>query len=162
MIFLISLVFFLFALFLIRSFFKRKSLFKFIFALFFALIGSGLLWLQIGLSAYSSFTRQELIARATTEPAGTGGAQDAALVLTVKWVKSGKVAGEDQFLLKGNQWMLEGNILKWSAKLNLLGLHTLQKVGRVRGRYLIAQDEMRLPATVYDINGGTDRLWLLL
>jgi len=45
--------------------------------------------------------------------------------------------------LRGQQWAVEGHILKWDDWLNLLGLQTMYKLTRVRGRYLRAEDEYR-------------------
>ena len=49
--------------------------------------------------------------------------------------------------LRGQQWAIEGHILKWNDWLNFIGLHTMYKLTRVRGRYLRAEDESRTPAT---------------
>ena len=53
-------------------------------------------------------------------------------------------------------------ILKWSPKINIIGVHTLHKITRLRGRYLTVEKELHMPSSVYEINFGTDSLWLLL
>lgn len=138
---------------------KKNPLLNFLFIIITLLIGISLFWFYLNLRAYSRFSRQELAAQATCKNVG-GDIYD--MSLKIKWIKNGKEANEDEFLLKGNQWCLEGNILKWSPKMNLLGLHTMHKVTRIRGRYLAVQKELRMPQTVYEINSGEDLLWRLL
>lgn len=138
---------------------RPKSLIKFVFTLVFFLVGISLFWIYFNLRAYASFNRQELVAVAVCKVAPD---KIYDMVLEIKWIKNKKVVKQEKFYLKGNQWMVEGNILKWSPKVNLLGLHTLHKIIRLRGRYLTVEKELRLPASVYEINFGTDALWLLL
>ena len=54
-----------------------------------------------------------------------------------------------QFLIKGDQWTVEGDILKWDNWLNFLGLHTQYRLSRLRGRYLSAADEASRKPTVH-------------
>lgn len=55
------------------------------------------------------------------------------------------------FLIKGDQWLLEGDILKWDNWLNFLGLQTRYRFTRIRGRYLSTEDEMQKEKTVYSL-----------
>jgi hypothetical protein len=61
-----------------------------------------------------------------------------------------------RYLLRGQQWTVEGHILKWDDWLNFLGLRTMYKLTRVRGRYLRAEDEMNKPTTVYSLVPNED------
>jgi hypothetical protein len=54
-------------------------------------------------------------------------------------------------LVKGDQWMLEGDILKWDAWLNFLGLHTRYRLTRFRGRFIKAKDERSRPASIFSL-----------
>jgi hypothetical protein len=56
-----------------------------------------------------------------------------------------------RYELRGQQWSVEGHILTWDPWLNFLGLKTMYKLTRVRGRYLRADEEMSKPATVYSL-----------
>jgi hypothetical protein len=66
------------------------------------------------------------------------------------------VASIGRYRLRGQQWTIEGHILKWDDWLNFLGLRTMYKLTRVRGRYLRAADEMNEPATVYSLVANED------
>ena len=68
-----------------------------------------------------------------------------------------------QFLIKGDQWMLEGDILKWNNWLNFLGLHTRYRLTRLRGRYIQAEDEKNESRTIYPLVENEDHpLWRYL
>lgn len=138
---------------------KQTSFLKFLFIAIILLISISLFLFYLNLRSYSRFNLQELTAKATCKKVSSD-IYD--MSLKIKWIKNNRVSGEDEFLLKGNQWMVEGNILKWSPKLNLLGLHTMHKITRIRGRYLTVQKEIQMPQTVYEINSGEDLLWRLL
>ena len=56
-----------------------------------------------------------------------------------------------RFLVKGDQWMLEGDILKWDNWLNFIGLHTRYRLTRLRGRYTATEDEISQPQTIYSL-----------
>ena len=46
--------------------------------------------------------------------------------------------------------------------MNYLGFQTSFKVTRLEGRYLTAADQRTQPIAAYDLNGGTDAVWLAL
>ena len=61
-----------------------------------------------------------------------------------------------RFDIAGDQWVLEGDILKWRSWLNFLGLHTRYRLTRLRSRYFQASDEMTKPSTVHPLVEGED------
>ena len=65
--------------------------------------------------------------------------------------------------VKGDQWMLEGDILKWKSWLNFLGFHTRYRLTRLRGRYVSSAEEVHRPQTVYSlVEYEDDPLWRYL
>lgn len=56
-----------------------------------------------------------------------------------------------QFEVGGDQWMLEGDILKWDKWINFLGFHTRYRLTRLRGRYIRTSDEQTKPAEIYSL-----------
>ena len=56
-----------------------------------------------------------------------------------------------QFLITGDQWMLEGDIIKWDNWLNFLGLHTRYRLTRLRGRYIQTEAEKQKSRTIYPL-----------
>ena len=64
--------------------------------------------------------------------------------------------------MNGDQWTVGGDILKWHHWVNLVGFQNCHKLTRISSRYLKAQAELEQPRSAYDLNGGTDSLWMWL
>jgi hypothetical protein len=65
--------------------------------------------------------------------------------------------------IKGDQWMIEGDIIKWSNWLNFLGMHTRYRLTRLRGRYLNISAEIHQPHTIHSLVEQEDNpLWRYL
>ena len=109
------------------------------------------------LQSYTAFTRRELAATVRCTP--VRGTEDV-MILNLATIKSPETAFIRRYRLRGQQWSIEGNILKWDDWLNFIGLHTMYKLTRVRGRYLRTEDEINKPATVYSLVADEeDRRW---
>jgi hypothetical protein len=68
-----------------------------------------------------------------------------------------------RFDVAGDQWVLEGDILKWRSWLNFLGLHTRYRLTRLRSRYLRTSEEMTKPSTIHSLVENEDNpLWKYL
>lgn len=68
-----------------------------------------------------------------------------------------------QFLIRGDQWMLEGDILKWDNWMNFFGWKTRYRLTRIRGRYIHTEDEIKQPPTIYSlVEREDDPLWKFL
>lgn len=55
------------------------------------------------------------------------------------------------FFIRGDQWMIEGDILKWDSWLNFLGLRTRYRLTRLRGHYLSTEEEISRSHTIYSL-----------
>lgn len=66
------------------------------------------------------------------------------------------------FRIAGDQWLLEGKILKWSRWLNLLGVPTMYKLTQIRGRYLNIKDELSKGSSVHILAQDPDSIADLL
>ena len=65
--------------------------------------------------------------------------------------------------INGDQWMIEGDILKWNHWLNFLGLHTRYRLTRLRSRYINTEAEMRQPHTIHSLVPAEEHpLWRYL
>ena len=111
------------------------------------------------LNSYTAFTSEQLAATVKVEKKH-GQLYD--MVVTLRQAKKGSLQGEETYLLKGNQWMVDGDILKWKPALNVMGLKTLYKITRVSGRSVYAQQQVQAGQTMYTVNGGTDWFWFFL
>jgi hypothetical protein len=111
-------------------------------------VSSAMLFLGAFIQSYAAFTHRDLAATIHCTP--VPGTKDA-MILELVTRESPTAASISRYHLRGQQWTVEGHVLKWDDWLNFLGLRTMYKLTRVRGRYLRADDEMSKPATVYSL-----------
>lgn len=118
-----------------------------------------LLFMGFFFRAYQAFTYEKPVARVVTQAGGEG--ERHALTLTQFGAGGGETVR--QYPIRGDQWMLEGDILKWPAWLNFLGKHTRFRLTRLRGRYVQTADELSKDATVYPLVRDEDHpVWRYL
>lgn len=99
--------------------------------------------------AYHAFTIEEPVAEVFTQ------SLDAAL--------NSKMSLPRYLFIKGDQWMIEGDFLKWKSCLNFFGLHTSYRLTRIGGRHLSTEAEVNQPHTVYSfVEPEDDLLWRYL
>ncbi len=107
--------------------------------------------------SYTTFTHRDRIARVYCTPAPGANGEMVFRLVTVDSPAGGRLR---QFKLFGQQWAIEGHILKWKDWLNFLGLRTMYKLTRVRGRYLRAEDETAGPVSAHSlISNQEDPKW---
>jgi hypothetical protein len=149
---IIALLFFI--LNLIGRVFQRKgigliqSAFIFALILIWIVFSAAGLFLTSFIQPYRSFTDKELVAVVRCKPLDD---KTNTMQMGLRLVKDGKTEKEETFMLKGDQWAIEGDILRWDDRLNLLGLHAMYRLTRVRGRYIDAQNEIQNTPTVYSL-----------
>jgi hypothetical protein len=109
--------------------------------------------------AYRAFTWEEPVAKIIIEHPDKGVASSITII-------QDEQKGEPRirrFDVAGDQWVLEGDILKWRSWLNFLGLHTRYRLTRLRSRYLLTSDEMTKPSTIHPLVEDEDNpLWKYL
>jgi hypothetical protein len=108
------------------------------------------------LHSYHTFTQEIPVAEIHVRPIK----KTNAAVITL----SSFQAPQARFLIvKGDHWMLEGDILTWDPWLNLLGLQTRYRLTRIRGRYVDVAREIIEPATAFTLTTREDHpLWRYL
>jgi hypothetical protein len=119
----------------------------------FTLLFVAIISVAIFLKMYEVFDREKLVAEVTFENINSDN-----MGLVIKFDKRKK--RDQEFILRGDQWMVGGEILRWKKPLYFLGLNSLHKLTRVSGRYLDVGKEQF--ASHREISGGTDRFWLFL
>ncbi|NOR54213.1 MAG: hypothetical protein GQ536_09025, partial [Candidatus Aminicenantes bacterium] len=97
--------------------------------------------------AYQAFTYEQLVAEVITQESKEPNTS----LVTLLQYSSDVPQSSHEFLIKGDQWMLEGDILKWDNWLNFLGLHTRYRLTRLRGRYIQAEDEKKKETTLFSL-----------
>ncbi|HEY3991849.1 MAG TPA: hypothetical protein VGM01_03110 [Ktedonobacteraceae bacterium] len=70
--------------------------------------------------------------------------------------QNGHTASDQTYLVLGNEWMVQGDIIKFPDWLNVVGLHTGYKLTRMEGRYDDPNLEANGKHTVVTLNGGDD------
>ncbi len=108
------------------------------------------------LSTYHAFTYEKPVAEVTVE-----------LLESPKTVRVILAELEPplkrQFLIRGDQWMVEGDILKWENWLQLVGLENRYRLTRLRGRYMEVEEEKREAPTIHAlVERESHPLWALL
>jgi hypothetical protein len=118
------------------------------------------LFLLAFIQSYTAFTHRKRVAIVQCAPAADSKDAMTLKLVTVDSATAGRIA---HYRLLGQQWALEGHILKWDDWLNFLGLRTMYKLTHVRGRYLRAEDETSKPGTVYSfVANEEDPRWHFL
>jgi len=98
------------------------------------------------LQSYTAFSARERVAVVHCAPIS-----DTIMTLELVTFHTDGSGHARRFSLQGQQWALEGYILKWDDWLNFFGLRTMYKLTRVRGRYVRSTDESTQPATVHSL-----------
>lgn len=124
-----------------------QSTFRFIVILFWISVSCASLFLAAFIQSYQSFTRVKLVAIVRCLPLEKANSMQ----LELTSIKAGHIGITERFNLNGDQWAVEGDILKWNDWLNFVGMHTMFKLTRVRGRYLTTQDEISHSPSVYSL-----------
>ncbi|MCM8811439.1 MAG: hypothetical protein NC910_00075 [Candidatus Omnitrophica bacterium] len=119
-----------------------------------------LLAVSFAFRSYRIFTSEEMVAIIQCEPPREGSGFDFQLKLTP--VVGGMERAPTVHPMHGEQWMIGGEYLKWHPWLNLLGLKNRHKLTWLSSRYVAAEAELKKSRSVYELNGGTGRAWLLL
>ena len=133
----------------------RNFLLIIIWASFFGMV----LFLGFFLRAYHAFTYEEPVAEITIR---SSDAPEVSRITLIGFLPDGSQSTR-HFLIKGDQWMIEGDILKWESWLNFLGLHTRYRLTRLRGRYLATEAEIHGPHTIYSlVDNENHPLWRYL
>ncbi len=122
---------------------------RFTMAFLWIAVSAAILFLAAFIQSYRNFTKEELVAEVRCVPLQQDGAVAMHFELTP--VLAGQKLSPRPFLLNGDQWALEGDILKWDNWLNFAGIHTMYKLTRIRGRYVNFEDEINRKPTVYSL-----------
>lgn len=130
------------------------------FVLLMLMTALGGMFLSIGFFfiAYHNFSYEEKVAVVEVQPIDK---QKCNLIIE-------EFLGDDKsnyyrFEVTGDQWVLEGDILKWEDYVGFFGLRTRYRLNRVRGRYIKTDEEVATPPSVHSlIEDEEDFLWNIL
>jgi hypothetical protein len=116
------------------------STLRLLFILLLIAVSLAMLFLGAFMQSYTAFTHRELAATVNCSPVPD---TEDTMILELVTLESPQVALIRRYRLRGQQWTIEGHILKWDDWLNFIGLHTMYKLTRVRGPtvYSLVADE---------------------
>lgn len=124
--------------------------------------GGGLLLLVLGLfvfavagwaQTYRQLAREELVGTVQAVPV-SGQPQTFTAIYTP--VSDGKRGTPQAYILKGDGWLIGGDVIKWQSWVNVLGVNTGYRTTRLEGFYSDINDENSKPHTAAALGGGTD------
>ena len=120
-------------------------------------IALSLLWATLALQTYLGLTGEIKVAhiRATTI-ANVAHEMSVELIL---YDDHSHQTTDNTYLVHGDEWMVQGDILKLSSWLNVIGLHSGYKLTRLEGRYDDIKLENTAPRTAIELNGGDDNFF---
>lgn len=98
--------------------------------------------------AYHAFTLEVPVAKVTIVPQPR---TETSLIELVQYRKKEEVELKQEFEVQGEQWMLEGDILKWKNWVNFMGWHTRYRLTRLRSRYIRTEDERTKPSSIHQL-----------
>ena len=97
--------------------------------------------------AFYAFNREEPVAKVMIVPYPQGQKN----LVTLELYGPEEKPEIRRFEISVDQWMLEGDILKWENWINFLGFHTRYRLTRLRGRYIRTSDELNKPREIYSL-----------
>lgn len=113
-----------------------------------------LLWLTFLVQSYLGLTGDILVAH--VHATKVANAQHTMSVELILYDKNGHQASDETYQVLGDEWVLQGDIVKFPAYLNALGLHSGYKLTRLEGRYDDLNLERHAEHTAIALNGGDD------
>lgn len=125
-----------------------QNVFRFLITILWIALSAAALFLAAFVQSFQNFTKKELIAEVRCRPLED---ELHSMLLELTPILSHEKKDTQGFILNGDQWALEGDILKWDDWLNFAGLHTMFKLTRVKGRYINIQDERDSEQSVYSL-----------
>jgi hypothetical protein len=124
------------------------------------LLAIGLLYLAILLQTYLGLSSEILVARVrATALANVPNYMSVELTL---YNQHGDITHHEVDGVCGNEWELQGDIVRFPDWANILGLHTGYKLTRLEGRYDDPGQESTWYHTVLELNGGDDNFFKTL
>ncbi len=140
-----------------RYFSLTRNVFRFLVVFLWIAVSAAVLFLAAFIQSYQTFTKEELVAEVRCTPLDEG---SKSMFLEISEVENGRKLRPREFVLNGDQWALEGDVLKWDDWLNFVGLHTMFKLTRVRGRFVDYEDEINEKPSVFSlVKSENDPKW---
>ncbi len=116
-----------------------------------------LLWLAFSVQAYLGLTSDIKVAQ--VHATQITGLNETMSVELIQYDQNGQQASDKTYLVKGDLWFLQGDILKFPTWMNIFGIHSGYKLTRLEGIYQNIDTENKAQHTAYALNGGDDQFF---
>jgi hypothetical protein len=120
-------------------------------------VAVSLLWLTFLVQSYLGLTGEIKVAHIMATPIANVAHQMSVEVML--YDGNGHVTSENTYLLQGDEWMVQEDIMKFPAWLTVVGLHAGYKLTRLEGRYDDVNLENTALHTAVPLNGGDDNFF---
>ena len=120
-------------------------------------VGVSLLWVTFLVQSYLGLTGEIKVAHIRATPIANVAHQMS--VEVVLYDGNAHVTSDNTYLIQGDEWMMQGDIIKFPAWLNVVGLHAGYKLTRLEGRYDDIKLENTARHTAVPLNGGDDNFF---
>ena len=117
-------------------------------------VAVSLLWVTFLVQSYLGLTGEIKVAHIQATSIANSAHQMS--VEVVLYDENGHVTSDNTYLIQGDEWMVQGDIIKFPAWLNVIGLHAGYKLTRLEGRYDDIHLENAAHHTAVALNGGDD------
>ena len=120
-------------------------------------VAVSLLWLTFLVQSYLGLTGEIKVAHIRATPIANAAHQMSVEVML--YDGNGHVASDNTYLLQGDEWMVQGDIIKFPSWLTVVGFHAGYKLTRLEGRYDDITLENVARHTAVPLNGGDDNFF---
>lgn len=120
-------------------------------------VALSLLWAVVALQTYLGITSEIKVAHIRASQVTN--AQHELFVELTQYDGNNHVTSTGTFQVQGDEWMVQGNIIKLASWLNIVGLHSGYKLTRLEGRFDDIKLENTAPHTAVALNGGDDNFF---
>lgn len=121
-------------------------------------VAASLLWLTFLIQSYLGLTGDIEVAQVRANTV-TNPVESSVPMMSVElklYDQNGNQISDQIYLVLGNEWMVQGDIIKFPGWLNVVGLHSGYKLTRMEGRFDSPDLERTHRHTVVVLNGGDD------
>lgn len=121
-------------------------------------VAVSLLWMTFLVQSYLGLTGDIEVAQVRASKV-TNPTDPAVPMMSVElklYSEDGKQVSDQTYLVLGDEWMVQGDIIKFASWLNIVGLHSGYKLTRMEGRFDDPNIERNHTHTVVVLNGGDD------
>lgn len=134
---------------------RRFQIMDSAFLLVVAVVCALVLFASISIQAYAALNNDVKVAHVKASQVANTAAPTLSVEIAL-YDKQGHVTSDKAYVVLGNEWELQANIIKFAPVFNLIGLHSSYKLTRLEGRYDNPNLEASGKHTVVALNGGDD------